>query len=110
METLLSQWTPRRPSPALRRRTFAPAAADAPPAWSQFAPPALAAAALALAFILHPVRLESAVGAAGRWTNAAALTYRHSARQCANNALPVAGFAWTNTSPAPSTNVSVGGL
>lgn len=88
----------------------APAAAAQPLSWFQFAPPAFAAAALALAFVLHPGRLESAVRSAGQWTNAAAMCYGHSSRQCANNALPVACFAWTNAALAPSTNASAGGL
>lgn len=88
----------------------APSVAAHPLSWFQFAPPALAAAALALAFLLHPGRLESAVRSAGQWTNAVDLAYRHSSRQCANNALPVACFAWTNAALAPSTNASAGGL
>lgn len=87
-----------------------PAVAAQPLSWFQFAPPAFAATALALAFTLHPGRLESAMRSAGQWTNAATMCYRHSSRQCANNALPVACFAWTNATLAPSTNASAGGL
>lgn len=113
LEKLLSGWTPRRPSPALRPALFgpAPAAHREPVTWFQFVPAAMAAAAFALVMALHPGRLESAVRTAGTWTNTAALlAYRSSAHQCANNALPVAGFAWTNAALAPSTNASAGGL
>lgn len=113
LEKLLSDWTPRRPSPALKSALFtSPSALSRESAaWFQFAPPAMAAAALALALLLHPDRLGNAVRTAGAWTNAVALlAHASSAQQCANNALPVAGFAWTNAALAPSTNASVGGL
>lgn len=113
LEKLLSDWTPRPPSPALRTALFgrSPARTRTSASWFQFAPPAMAAAALALALTLHPDRLGNAVRQAGAWTNAVALlAHSSSAQQCANNALPVAGFAWTNAALAPSTNASAGGL
>jgi hypothetical protein len=71
----------------------------------------MAAAALAPVLTLHPDRLGNAVRKAGVWTNSVALlTHSSSAQLCANNALPVAGFAWTNAALAPSTNASAGGL
>ncbi len=114
METLLSNWTPRRPSPALRDRTFGPGPL-APHAelrsWLQFLPPAIAATALLLAVAVHPGRLESAIRADGQWTNLAfAMPHRHATAQCLQNALPMACFTWTNAALAPSTNASVGGL
>lgn len=112
LEPLLSAWTPRRPSPGLKRRLFGTAAATlSPAAWLQFAPPAFAAVALTVTLTLHPNRLESSIRDLGYSTNLALGAAHHSAAfQSAHNSLSAASFTWTNAALAPSTNASFGGL
>lgn len=114
LETLLSNWTPRRPSPGLKGRVFGHgtvAAGTDLRSWLQLMPPAFAAAALLMAVAVHPGRLESAIRPEGHWTNLAfAIPHQGATAQCLQNTLPLARFTWTNAALAPSTNASVGGL
>ena len=108
--TLLSSWTPRRPSPALKSRLFpGPAHGHAPP-WLVWTAPALGCLLLFTTLGMHTTgRVE-----AGSWpgfggTNTPLYAaYRHAAEQSAQNLLP-ASFAWTNQASVPSTNTSLGG-
>lgn len=98
-------WTPRRPSAALERRLFGSAPVTRPlTPWLQFAPPALAAAALALSLTLHP-RLAAQFRLPAGETNVAQAS-THSVQ----NRLTAASFTWTNAALPPSTNASFGGV
>ena len=111
---LLSSWTPRRPSLALKARLFpaAPARrAEAPAAWLAWAAPALACALLLMTVNLHPIgRVEAgALPGFDRTNTPLFAALRAAAEQSAQNALPVATFTWTNGASAPSTNASLRG-
>lgn len=112
LEPLLASWTPREPSPALKRRLF-PSRRPVPEvtrlargvAWLM---PALGTAVIVGSILVHPLA-QPRPGLGG--TNSALFAaLDSSAAQSLQNSLPVAGFAWTNTAPGPATNGSPGGF
>ena len=112
--TLLSSWTPRRPSPALKSRLFptppAPAGPTSPTFWLAWTAPALGCLMLLATLGVHPAgHVEAAVwpGFGGTNTPLYAAS-RPAAEQRAQNAL-TSSFTWTNHALVPSTNASLGG-
>ena len=114
-EQQLASWTPRSASPAIRRRLFfRQRPIPAVPAVTLLARglswmmPALGTAVIVGSMLVHPAA-HSGPGLAG--TNSPQLAaLSSSAAQSAQNSLPLAAFAWTNTARGPSTNGSLGGL
>jgi len=111
-EQSLASWTPRKPSPALRRRIFGERA-EAPEltfvargfAWLV---PALGTAVIVGAIATGPVHSRAGAFAGRHSAEMAALD--SAAAQSLQNTLSSSGFAWTNTAPGPSTNGSLRGL
>ncbi|MBN8246911.1 MAG: hypothetical protein J0L84_05645 [Verrucomicrobia bacterium] len=114
-EQPLASWTPRKPSPALRRRIFG-RYADLP------APPEVTPVARGLAWLVPALGTAVIIGTmvvGPAHPQAGGFTGHHSAEMAAldaaaaqsfQNTLSSPGFAWTNTAPGPSTNGSLRGL
>ncbi len=101
----MNSWTPRRPSPVLRRRLFGePAETEVAPGGMGWFAPALSAACLFAAALL-PATVPERAHADTTGTNTALLAaLDHANGQSLMNHLAASSFKSTNISAARSTN------